>query len=622
VNSTLLFRTNGQAISSFGEDERGNLYFSDYGNAAQLFQLVDGTNQEGTAVTGIGEWSSLAQGTDGTVRTTARAIDGTIYHGGMFSRAGTLAVRNIAAWREGEGWSSLGTGANGSVNAIAIDASGNVFIGGAFSEVGGVSANNVAMWDGSNWSALQQGVSGAVATLMISPADGNLIVGGTFQRAGNNISARNIAQWNGNAWANLQDSETGTNGMNNETRSLHFDDNGLLYVGGNFDEAGGRVANRIATWDGDRWGTLGQGTSGFVQSIASSADFVYIGGNFAIAGEQTVNRVARWNKGASQWQSLGNGLSGAVNSLVLDQSGNIYAGGSFVTASPSAGNNIVVNNVARWSATGGWQALGTNTEVGVDIQVNSILNIGGADEAKINVAGSFSQAGAITASNTGNWQLVDASSPDELPTLTLLNNSWRQFSLPCDPGDNNTVAVLFGDDNLGSYDNDWQIWGFDSAAGNYQSVDMQTPLVQGVGYWILQRTGNTRELKMPANCITTPRTTSGGCPANTSCFATPLVGDTNADYWLFLGYPYASSGNVSQSSVVTSDESCALGCAFGSTEANQIVSSVLWSYDGSEYKRVAPDGVFNPWMGFWALGLGGVKQSDSHFTFWQEELVP
>jgi len=624
VSSTLLFRTSGQSISSFGEDERGNLYFSDYGSAAQLFQLVGGESQDGTTVDGVGEWSSLEQGTDGSVRATAKAVDGTIYHAGTFSRAGNLAVGNIAAWREGEGWSRLDTGANGTVNTLAVDASGNLFIGGAFTSVGGVNANNVAMWDGTNWAALEQGVNGAVASLAINPNNGNVIVGGTFRSAGGNAGARNIAQWNGNSWANLQDSDNGTSGLNNEVRSLHIDDNGVLYVGGNFDEAGGRVANRIATWDGNRWGTLGQGTSGFVQSISSDANFVYIGGNFAIAGEQTVNRIARWNKGTSQWQSLGNGLSGAVNSLVLDQSGTVYAGGSFVTASPSAGTNYIVNNVASWSETDGWRALGTNADVGVDIQVNALLNTADGDGSQINVAGSFSQAGAIAASNTSNWQLGDE--PDEpppsvIPTLTLNNNSWHQFSLPCDPGDNNTVAALFGDDNLGTYGPDWIIWAFDAVSGNYQSVSTQTPLVQGAGYWVFQRSGGVRELDMPANCAATPRSIRDGCPVSTGCFATPITGVATSSAWQLLGYPFAYSGNASQSSIATSDGNCVNGCTFGSDEANLIVAPDLWTYDGTDYTRVGPDGVFKPWSVYWALGRASVNGSDSQFMFWQEETV-
>ena len=422
AGSTLLFRTNGQSISSFGEDERGNLYFSDYaGSGSQLYQLVDGTNQGGTAVNGVGQWESIGAGTNGIVRATAQSSDGTIYHGGTFSRAGNQNANNIAAWNADAGWTRLGAGTNGTVNAVAVANNGNVYIGGAFSSVGSVAANNVAMWNGSQWSALGQGIDGPVATIAIHPNNGQVFFGGAFQRAGN-INVRNIARWNGNRWFALGDADNNRNGMNNEARALHFDNNALLYVGGNFDEAGGRTANRIATWNGTRWGTLGQGTSGFVQAIASNNNFVYIGGNFAVAGTQNVNRIARWNRNNNRWQRLGNGLSGAVNSLVLDQTGRVYAGGSFLTASPANNQNFIMNNIARWSNADGWEALGTGNRVGVEVQVTSMLNIGTAEEPALSVAGSFAAAGAVTASNTGIWREGNTMPPSRVVFATLSDN--------------------------------------------------------------------------------------------------------------------------------------------------------------------------------------------------------
>jgi len=170
--------------------------------------------------------------------------------------------------------------------------------------------------------------------------------------------------------------------------------------------------------------------------------------------------------------------------------------------------------------------------------------------------------------------------PSEIPTLTLRDNTWHQLSLPCDPGENNTVEALFGDDNLGT---DWTMWAFDSALGNYQSVNSDTPLVQGAGYWIIQNSGDTRELDMPADCAVTPRSTNGGCPADTGCFATPITGAIEGDAWQLLGYPFAYSGNASQSSIVTSDGSCVEGCAFGSDDANLIIAPDLWTYDGDGF---------------------------------------
>jgi hypothetical protein len=50
-------------------------------------------------------------------------------------------------------------------------------------------------------------------------------------------------------------------GTNHFVRALCADTaEGLLYVAGNFDSAGGVTRYQIATWDGQEWGSLGAGT--------------------------------------------------------------------------------------------------------------------------------------------------------------------------------------------------------------------------------------------------------------------------------------------------------------------------------------------------------------------------
>ena len=73
---------------------------------------------------------------------------------------------------------------------------------------------------------------------------------------------------------------------------MAVDETGNLYVGGNFSCTGGNSASRIARWNGSQWSGLGEGTSGFVQSIVVTDQYLYAGGNFTIAGGQTVNRIA------------------------------------------------------------------------------------------------------------------------------------------------------------------------------------------------------------------------------------------------------------------------------------------------------------------------------------------
>jgi hypothetical protein len=204
------------------------------------------------------------------------------------------------------------------------------------------------------------------------------------------------------------DESTAIAGTNNEIRSIAIDQNGDLFVGGNFGSAGGNAANRIAKWDGTSWSALGNGTSGFVQSILITDQFVYIGGNFTNAGEIIANRIARWDVDKMEWSSLNQGLSNNVNSIATD--GNyIYVGGQFTNA-----QNIppimdyVVNNIVRWSDEEGWSPLGEGTDLGLSNLVNTIT----FGQGKLFVGGSFENAGNTEVQNIAIW------SPDEILGLT------------------------------------------------------------------------------------------------------------------------------------------------------------------------------------------------------------
>ena len=424
ASSTLLFKTSGEFVSSFGLDESGELYFSDYGTNAQIYKLDDGiTNEGGTAVNGFGIWESLGSGIpNGVVNAVATSTNGNIYNGGDFSHAGSIAANNIAVWG-GTSWSPLGSGSNAPINALQVLPNGNVVAGGSFTEIGGITTSGIAIWDGTNWSSLGAGIVGTIFAIEID-SNGNIYVAGIFETIAG-TGARNIAYWNGNQWSALTDSSTALAGTNNEIRSLEIDDAGILYAGGNFDEAGGITANRIATWNGTNWGTLGDGTSGFVQAITSNDSDIYIGGNFALAGGMTVNRIARWNKNASSWSTLGNGVNNNVNALLHDGT-YLFAGGVFDIASDTNGDYIV-DNIARWNETDGWQALGTNTQVGVDVQVNAMQFASDEDSFyKIYAGGNFSTAGVTNSNNTAVWisedfdPIVDPE-PEEEPFLYYPN---------------------------------------------------------------------------------------------------------------------------------------------------------------------------------------------------------
>ena len=67
--------------------------------------------------------------------------------------------------------------------------------------------------------------------------------------------------------------------------------------------------------------------------------------------------IAKWN--GSSWSALGSGMNNSVNSLVFDDSGNLYAVGSFLFA-----GGVYARYVAKWDGNN-WSALGSGTNISV-----------------------------------------------------------------------------------------------------------------------------------------------------------------------------------------------------------------------------------------------------------------
>jgi hypothetical protein len=394
-------------------------------------------------------WESLGSGIgDGINLSVVQALavsGGDVYVGGVFARAGDVAVNNIARW-SGSNWSSVGAGmengVDSAVNALAV-VNNDLYVGGFFTYAGSLQARQVARWNGSAWASLSNGISmaGAVypAIFAMAVSGDGLCVGGAFLKMGG-IAANNVASWDGNTWTSLG-SGSG-NGLNSEVKALtvmgsdlivggYFTHtggapanrlgrwtnggwagvgttvleqaaivralavhDGDLYIGGYFQQAGGTPAKSVAHWNGSAWTALGDGINGVVISLAVSGDEVYVGGAFSQAGNVLANNVARWN--GSTWSSLGNNSSNGVDAdvLALAVSGsNLYVGGHFTHA-----GNAAANHVARWDGKT-WNSLGINGENGVSNYVNALV----IADSNLYVGGFFSHAGGVLVNNIARW---------------------------------------------------------------------------------------------------------------------------------------------------------------------------------------------------------------------------
>ena len=138
----------------------------------------------------------------------------------------------------------------------------------------------------------------------------------------------------------------------------------ILYVGGNFTNAGGVPANYIAQWNGSTWSALGTGANAPIQSmaIAPNGD-LYVGGDFTNVGGVSVSALARWN--GSAWSDVGGGVdyvdpttTPRIDSLAFDAAENLYVGGTF----DQAGTGLLpVRNIAKWNGSN-WSAVGARVD--------------------------------------------------------------------------------------------------------------------------------------------------------------------------------------------------------------------------------------------------------------------
>jgi len=141
-------------------------------------------------------------------------------------------------------------------------------------------------------------------------------------------------------WDHVGHGSTATSAsLNAAVTALNTDKPGVLYVGGNFTNAGGHAnADRIAKWDGTSWSAIGATpiTNGQVFAIASYGGWVWVGGTFQNAGgNPDADFLAAWT--GSAWVMPCNStvpgqapFTGNVNALqIIPGSNKLWVGGSF-----------------------------------------------------------------------------------------------------------------------------------------------------------------------------------------------------------------------------------------------------------------------------------------------------
>lgn len=182
-----------------------------------------------------------------------------------------------------------------------------------------------------------------------------------------------------------------------------------------------------------------------------------------------------------------------------------------------------------------------------------------------------------------------------LDNYELPSGEWRLISLPLDPGSDSTINSLFGDDIKGVYGSEWLIYGYDPVAKSYETKSLNDRLQYGVGYWILQITGKSAKLDLPADSV----------ESTAVILAAPDEGEKFL--WNFVGYPLSVSKKFSNLKIRTSSGACANeGCDPSNAKTQKIFQNEVWRLsrtDNKRYEKISGEDTLNPWDGIWCATL-------------------
>jgi hypothetical protein len=309
-----------------------------------------------------------------------------VYAAGQFTNGtSSLTGYNYVAKWNGTSWSELGTGsnalnANNRILSIISDDSGNIYAGGYFTNVNG--KNYVAKWNGTSWSELGTGSNALNANAYINSIaidhSGNVYAGGYFT----NINGKYyVAKWNGIKWSELG---IGTNALNanKEIQSITVDSSMNVYAVGFFTNIKGYPY--VSKWNGQNWSELGTGSKSLNANSAIWTIAIDLLGNVYVAGDLIDTNgywyVAKWS--GTNWSELGTGnnalkANAGIWSIELDNSGNVYVAGTFTDGSDyTTGKKYVAKwNGTSWSELGtGSNALNANNEI-LSIVLDDIGNL-------------------------------------------------------------------------------------------------------------------------------------------------------------------------------------------------------------------------------------------------------
>lgn len=278
----------------------------------------------------------------------------------------------------------------GTTNGFVVDFAeyqGETYATGFFNTICNKSTGFIAKWNGNDW---EQGAMGGIDEGHALEVIGDALFIATYEFG---VDSNYVLRWNG---ANLTTIgtvyRTSPNPNLQQNSSIYdiIEYQGDIVVCGEFNRTAGIVTPGISRWDGAGWDSLGSGLSGAVNTAAPILyphqmvvfeDDLIVCGNFKSAGGQVVNGIARWN--GQQWQPLGDGFNNTVYGIGVFN-GVLYAGGAFTKS-----GTTTLGRIARWNGAA-WENPGFGFEysiAGLQAFIHTLKPVGDS----LYIAGGFNK---------------------------------------------------------------------------------------------------------------------------------------------------------------------------------------------------------------------------------------
>jgi len=167
--------------------------------------------------------------------------------------------------------------------------------------------------------------------------------------------------------------------------------------------------------------------------------------------------------------------------------------------------------------------------------------------------------------------------------FTTLKKKWQMISVPAnlDSPDPNPILV----DDLGEQNNTkWKLYRWNTDNGSYDEYpDIPDNFTPGKAFWLITKDQKSIDVGQ------------GKSTDTSSDYAIDL-----APGWSQIANPFAFSVNWNDVKVRRNGETASVQQA----QANGWIRDIIWYWDGNEYIYYqAPDGVLEPWKGYWVKGL-------------------